>query len=42
MPAKPVKEWFREMTWLSQAAKRGRSAGEPDDAEPTAIGGSNE
>jgi UDP-3-O-[3-hydroxymyristoyl] glucosamine N-acyltransferase len=32
IPAKPVKEWFREIRWISHAARRGRSAGEPEES----------
>ncbi|KQT48720.1 UDP-3-O-(3-hydroxymyristoyl)glucosamine N-acyltransferase [Aureimonas sp. Leaf454] len=30
-PARPVREWFREITWISMAAKAGRTAGGQDD-----------
>ncbi|MGZ5896847.1 MAG: UDP-3-O-(3-hydroxymyristoyl)glucosamine N-acyltransferase, partial [Xanthobacteraceae bacterium] len=32
LPARPMKEWFREMTWISQEAQRGRTVIEPDDS----------
>ncbi|MGZ5867294.1 MAG: UDP-3-O-(3-hydroxymyristoyl)glucosamine N-acyltransferase [Xanthobacteraceae bacterium] len=32
LPARPMKEWFREMTWISQEAQRGRTVIEPNDA----------
>lgn len=31
-PAKPMREWFREVTYLSRAAARSKSADEPDGA----------
>jgi UDP-3-O-[3-hydroxymyristoyl] glucosamine N-acyltransferase len=30
-PAKPVRDWFREVTWISMAAKAGRTTGGQDD-----------
>lgn len=30
-PAKPVRDWFREITWISMAAKSGRGTGGQDD-----------
>lgn len=30
-PAKPVRDWFREITWISMAAKSGRATGGQDD-----------
>ncbi len=32
IPAKPVKEWFREITWVTQEAKRGRTVSDAEDA----------
>ena len=31
IPARPMKEWFREITWVSQAAKRARDSGHLDE-----------
>ncbi|KQT60317.1 MULTISPECIES: UDP-3-O-(3-hydroxymyristoyl)glucosamine N-acyltransferase [unclassified Aureimonas] len=30
-PAKPVRDWFREITWISMAAKSGRATGGQDE-----------